>query len=270
MGMTNANKAAGKLDDCESDVESFFSLLQSNQSSTQETQPPQQQPPPTSQKNDLKSAALVQHAARLELESITLKETLDVAIEEFRKAPVAEIGKIASSTEKLQKEVAAITAEHERSQASLPLILDEWRKFKDDVSAKLVEECSNTLLQPLLQSSTALKENVSLLTKNGEEGQQIYEKGLELHRNIFENQQGLEKTVGGIRKTVGGISKTVGGLEKTVGVMEKSVGGLEKSVGDIKRFLQLVIPRLISIENAVAQQNVEAEPERGLKKRKLV
>ncbi|KAI5949093.1 hypothetical protein KGF57_004923 [Candida theae] len=204
---SRTNKAPKSGTDYSSESESFFSTLLGK---SQETQP-------TQTKISKESAILIQSAARLELESITLKESLAKAnesIEKFSKMPFHEL---LESINQVKKDLAEMRAETNTNQSHL--------------QTGLQKVAVNTELVDLISKSTTSQEKVCHI--------------------VDENIQALGSSAEKILAETSSIHDKQQHQNHTIGSISDHLVSLDDGIKDIKQFLSLLLPRLITVEKLV-------------------
>ncbi|KAI3405420.2 hypothetical protein KGF56_001764 [Candida oxycetoniae] len=189
------------VDDFSNDIELFFSSLQNNAKNQAKFD------------IDEKSAALIQRAARLELESITLKECLEKASTVVKAASKYDMTPITSKVEELSTEVATIKVDKSTIiQRLLPSILEELVKVEKLIEAK------------------PKSDNVE---------------------HMFKLLNATISTVDSLSQQNDQLSQTQHHQLKTQNELENRLLSLEKSVQDIKLFLKLLLSRVIDLESVM-------------------
>ena len=208
--ITRGNKAPASNTDYSSEPEQFFSSLLGNSHQSQDTQ--------LSQTRIRKeSTTLLQNAARLELESITLKESISKANVSLQRFPKKDLQEMSTSIDAVKKDIMEIKSEINTNQTLL-------QKGLEKVAI-------NTEISNLLERSTISQEKVCVI---------VDDKILTLEASAMD-----------IQVQVSTIQEKQIQQNETLGQVLERFTSLDNDIKDIKQFLSLLVPRLMMIEKMI-------------------
>ncbi|KAG5417815.1 hypothetical protein I9W82_005451 [Candida metapsilosis] len=221
--ITRGNKAPASNTDYSSEPEQFFSSLLGNSHQPQDTQP-------TQTKLRKESTTLLQHAARLELESITLKESISKANISLQRFPKKDLQEMSTSIVAVKRDLAEIRSEINTNQTLLQKGLEK---------VAINNEISN-----LLERSTANQEKVC--------------------GSVDGKISALESSAKDIHVQISAIQERQINQNETLGQVLEQFSSLDNDIKDIKQFLSLLVPRLMMIEKMIVpyltQTNATSRP----------
>lgn len=233
---TRGQKTTASSTDYSSDPELFFSSLHGKSQQTLETDRS------TQLKIQEESATLIQHAVRLELESITLKESIEAATEYLKESPQEKIQELSRSMNAIKRDIAFVKTKTNNNHNLLQQGLE-----KVAVNSELTE---------LLQRSTTNQEKLCHIVDGKLQSLELSVASVMCQTETIQNQQTQQN--------------------ETISEISKRFDTLDRDIKDIKQFLSLLMPRLMILEKLFVpspQQAITSSansaPQPKLKRRKL-
>lgn len=237
--ISRGNKRSTSNTDYSSEPELFFSSLHGKPHQSRNTE--------RSIETKIKeeSASLIQHAARLELESITLKESIEKAGDNLKEFHKADLQELSASMKDVKKDVASIKTKTNTSE-------DLLRQGLEKVAV-------NSELTYLLQNSTTNQEKLC---------------------HIVDGKiQTLESSVKNVLAQTEFIRDKQSQQNEAISEISKKFETIDGDISDMKQFLSLLVPRLMTLEklfvpilsqvNATPQRMVDSDTQTQPKRRKL-
>lgn len=237
--ISRGNKRSTSNTDYSSEPELFFSSLHGKPLQSQNTERS------TETKIQEESASLIQHAARLELESITLKESIEKAGDNLKEFHKADLQELSASMKDVKKDVASIKTKTNTSE-------DLLRQGLEKVAV-------NSELTYLLQNSTTNQEKLC---------------------HIVDGKiQTLESSVKNVLAQTEFIRDKQSQQNEAISEISKKFETIDGDISDMKQFLSLLVPRLMTLEklfvpilsqvNATPRRVVDSDTQTQPKRRKL-
>ncbi|EGW32248.1 uncharacterized protein SPAPADRAFT_139413 [Spathaspora passalidarum NRRL Y-27907] len=217
--------------DYSSDYESFFSLREDHRAKSKIS---------TAKSPQNKNSLLIQHAARLELESITLKESISNAIRTIKEVPVSEILDIHAKVNHIKKEVGELNVSYKIDQKTMKNANQELITIKKELT-ELSQKLSKISQATEISSNTSssyFKQFHDFRLKTEDKFDKIIQTNRELAK--------LNKT--STRDIPDTSSHQLKEMHK---LMLNQSEGHTRELQEIKQFLTLVLPRIINLENSV-------------------
>ncbi|KAG7664357.1 uncharacterized protein J8A68_002098 [[Candida] subhashii] len=207
--------------DYSSDYESFLSLGQDNEKERRSTRQPN---------DSTMYSKLLSNAARLELESITLKETICDGLKLVKNFPTNDLTVAIQKVNEIQKDLETIKLARSTDETSVTLINQELKDIKNTL-----EKIS---IPPQESSSVSSKTN-------------------EIHESAHHIEFQLNSVVQIIRTLVEHTQKKDLQINQKLYKQEQAYSKLlsqsesqTKDLQEIKEFLKLALPRIVSLENS--------------------
>lgn len=185
-------------------------------------------PAPKYKKHD-KPNTLIQRAARLELESITLKQAMDDAVRKLQELSITNITTLVQQVSQIQQDLEVLKSANKLDQQTIERATIEFANIRNtlvtycnqchDQSNNVVDEMRGIRLSidDQLTKMLIIVGNTQMLLNHFSLNQQSIEEKLDQQRLNYEN-------------------------------LQKQIMTQNKDVLEIKQFLQLLVPRVISIE----------------------
>lgn len=179
--------------------------------------------------NQDKSNILILRAARLELESITLKQAMDDAVKKLQELSVANITTLVEQVSQIQKDVTILKTANKPDQTTIDSATTEFANIRNAITmyCSSYNNQSNNVLDEMrgmrLSTEDQLNKmfniigNTQLLLNHFCLNQQLLEEKIDQQRLNYEN-------------------------------LKYQIMAQNKDILEIRQFLQLLVPRIISIE----------------------
>ncbi|KAI5967178.1 hypothetical protein CANMA_003235 [Candida margitis] len=205
-----SSNAPASNTDYSSEPELLFSMLNGKPYQSQDTERS------TQMKLHQESATLIQHAARLELESITLKESIETASDSLKEFPKEGLRELSVSMKAIKKDLALIKTKINLNHNLLQKGLDRVAPSAD--------------ITKLIEKSTTNQEKLCVI--------------------VDKEIQTLNQSVKNVLFQADSIKDTQSHQNDAVRNIATRFEALDCDIKDIKQFLSLLVPRLILLEKS--------------------
>ncbi|RCK65054.1 hypothetical protein Cantr_00629 [Candida viswanathii] len=217
-------------------------------------------PPPKFNKND-KSNVLILRAARLELESITLKQTMEEAVKKLQELAVTDVTTLVKQVAQIHQDLEVLKVASKLDQTTIDRATQEFANIRHAIisycslhgnnSSHVIDEMRGVRfsVEDQLSKMYNIIGNTQILLHQFNIHQQSIEEKLDIQRLDYES-------------------------------LRIQMLAQNKDILEIKQFLQLLVPRIVGIENSIhslvnqapatAATSVTGTPKTEPKKRKLM
>ncbi|EMG48002.1 hypothetical protein G210_1508 [Candida maltosa Xu316] len=180
-------------------------------------------------------STLISSAARLELESITLKETITDVIKTFREEfPMGDIKPLKSQIDHIQQDLETLKFCNKVDQHGIQIVTEELQKMSGSIGYFLSQPLSNNIevVNELHSVKRSMDESLSGV----------------LH--VVQNMQVLLQDITTRQRL---LEEKLQAESEKHGKLEKKITAQGKDIKEMKQFLKLLIPRVVSMETSYSK-----------------
>ncbi|RLV91734.1 hypothetical protein JA1_003652 [Spathaspora sp. JA1] len=187
------------------------------------------------------SSKLLQNASRLELESITLKDTISEVMKTFKDLPVSEIPGVISNINHIKSDVAELKASYKLDQKSMKNANQELITIKKEL--KTLSEKVSKKNHSDIPNDTGPSDYMNQFQK--------YASRTDLKlNNLLQTNKELSEIVKIQPVSSPDSFQQLGQIRNQISMQSEDQ---TKELQEIKQFLKLVLPRIINLENSLQQ-----------------
>ncbi|KGR06428.1 hypothetical protein MG5_04230 [Candida albicans P57072] len=179
-------------------------------------------------KSTTETSTLISSAARLELESITLKQTMSDTIKSFSKLPVKKLTETHSQVKQLYKDIS-----------DLKQTINETNQIVKEELLEIKNSFLNNQEQFNLQIQDLVSNQSMVLEKGFSEQTNYVSEIIGKERQLFETSQ---------QQCQYNLQEKINQQSIEYNKLTTQIEGQNKDIQEIKQFLKLLVPRIVGIE----------------------